>query len=134
MFRNCGDPAVEVDRFVAYNQARGWTDTKGCSFDTPAKRSGLAGLWECKTEGQWARPDYLEVLKNIAAQAQQENIVGVEVLLNHRIKIVWSNKQSKWLWHVTADAKQWIEANAEMVRGHLEEFKQNYHVAFELIK
>lgn len=46
--KNAADPAAEVKRFLNFNESRGWESADGRRYDTPAKRRGLAWMWECK--------------------------------------------------------------------------------------
>ncbi len=44
------DPATEVEKFVSYNETRGWADKKGVKYDTPKKRFYLALRYGQKKE------------------------------------------------------------------------------------
>lgn len=118
-FRNAADPAAEVERFVAFNDAHGWANAEGKPYDTTDKRLGLAGFWEFKTEGQWARPEYLKAVKGIYEDAIKENIEGVEVLIDQKVNLKWNGKNQSWVWEITAEAHQWIQQNLELVKKHI---------------
>jgi Fic family protein len=47
--KNAADPAAEAKRFENYYESRGWEATDGRRYDTPAKRRGLAMMWELKS-------------------------------------------------------------------------------------
>lgn len=47
--KNAADPAAEVEKFVNFNEARGWEGSEGRKFDTPMKRMSLAKMWEIKS-------------------------------------------------------------------------------------
>lgn len=118
-FRNAADPAAEVERFVAFNEAHGWANNEGKPYDTPDKRLGLAGFWEFKAEGQWARPEYLKAVKAIYDEAIQENIEGVEVLIDHKVNLKWNGRSQSWEWECTVAAYQWIQEHFELVKKHI---------------
>ena len=118
-FKNAADPAAEVERFVAFNEAHGWANNEGKPYDTPDKRLGLAGFWEFKAEGHWARPEYLKAVKAIYDEAIKENIEGVEVLIDHRVNLSWNGRERKWEWSSTQAAYQWIQENFELVKKHI---------------
>ena len=119
-FRNAADPAAEVERFVAFNDAHGWANTDGKPYDTPEKRLGLAGFWEFKTEGQWARPEYLKAVKEIYDEAVKENIEGVEVLIDHRVNLKWNGRSQSWEWEITVEAHKWVKENFDLVKKHIQ--------------
>ena len=127
-------PAAEVERFCAFNDAHGWSNTEGRPYDTPEKRLGLARLWEFKAEGQWARPDYLQVVKNIYQSACQDEIEGVEALINHRVTLVWDGRQNKWFWKATPEARQWVVKNQNLVHKFLDPITLGRTVTWEMIK
>ena len=119
-FRNAADPAAEVERFVAFNDAHGWANTDGKPYDTPEKRLGLAGFWEFKTEGQWARPEYLKAVKEIYDEAVKENIEGVEVLIDHKVNLKWNGRSQSWEWEITVEAHKWVKENFDLVKKHIQ--------------
>lgn len=119
-FRNAADPAAEVERFVAFNDAHGWANTDGKPYDTPEKRLGLAGFWEFKTEGQWARPEYLKAVKAIYDEAIKENIEGVEVLIDHKVNLRWNGRSQSWEWEITVMAHKWVKENFDLVKKHIQ--------------
>ena len=133
-FRNAADPAVEVDKFIAYNETNEWRNEKGRVYDTPEKRAALATLWSFKEEGQWARPDYLEVVKNIYESAVEDGIEGVEAIINHKVTIKWDGKMAKWIWTATPEAREWIERNNVLVRLHLAPMVGRHAVSWNIIK
>ena len=118
-FKNAADPGAEVERFIAYNDSLEWRNEKGRTYDTPESRLGLARFWEIKTEGQWARPEYLKAVKAIYDEAIQENIEGVEVLIDHKVNLKWNGKSQSWKWECTAAAYQWIQENFDLVKKHI---------------
>ena len=118
-FKNAADPGAEVERFIGYNDSLEWRNEKGRTYDTPESRLGLARFWEIKTEGQWARPEYLKAVKAIYDEAIKENIEGVEVLIDHRVNLSWNGRERKWEWSSTQAAYQWIQENFELVKKHI---------------
>ena len=46
--KNAADPAAEMKKFMNYYESVGWESSDGRRYDTPAKRRGLAWMWECK--------------------------------------------------------------------------------------
>ena len=133
-FRNAADPTAEVEKFIAYNNSLQWRNEKGRVYETPEQRLGLAGIWEFKTEGQWARPDYLKVIKNIYQSACQDGIEGVDVLINHKVNLVWDGRMNKWFWKVTPEVKEWVVKNSALVHKHLDPVTAGRTVTWEMIK
>lgn len=134
IFRNAADPAAEVERFIAYNDTLEWRNKEGRCYDTPEKRLGLARLWSFKSEGQWARPDYLKAVEGIVKAARKEMVEGVEALIDQRVKLEWCGSQNKWIWSVTAGAQQWIMANSPLVHRHLDGVIKTATVSWNLIR
>ena len=133
-FRNAADPTAEVERFIAYNNSLQWRNEKGRVYETPEQRLSLARLWEFKAEGQWARPDYLKVVKEIYQDACNDGIDGVEVLINHKVNLVWDGRQNKWFWKVTPEVREWVVKNSALVHKHLDPVTAGRTVKWEMIK
>lgn len=133
-FRNAADPAAEVERFIAYNDSLEWKNEKGRAYDTPEQRLGLAKLWSFRQEGQWSRPDYLQVVEAIYRSARRENIEGVEAIIDHRVVMVWDGRMAGWMWSVTPEARKWIEANSDLVHRHLDPMVSGKRVKWNMIK
>lgn len=133
-FRNAADPTAEVEKFIAYNNSLQWRNEKGRVYETPEQRLSLARLWEFKAEGQWARPDYLKVVKKIYQDACNDGIDGVEVMINHKVNLVWDGRQNKWFWKVTPEVREWVVKNSALVHKHLDPVTAGRTVTWEMIK
>lgn len=133
-FRNAADPTAEVEKFIAYNNSLQWRNEKGRVYETPEQRLSLARLWEFKAEGQWARPDYLKVVKEIYRDACNDGIDGVEVMINHKVNLVWDGRQNKWFWKVTPEVREWVVKNSALVHKHLDPVTAGRAVTWEMIK
>ncbi len=133
-FRNAADPTAEVEKFIAYNNSLQWRNEKGRVYETPEQRLSLARLWEFKVEGQWARPDYLKVVKEIYQDACNDGIDGVEVMINHKVNLVWNGRQNKWFWKVTPEVREWVVKNSALVHKHLDPVIAGRTVTWEMIK
>ena len=133
-FRNAADPAVEVERFVAYNESLSWTNAQGRRYETREQRQALARFWTIQSEGQWARPDYLNAVRAICDAATRDRIDGADSLINHRVKLVWDGAHSCWSWQITADARRWVEAHSDIVKVALEEMVKGCSVKFKMVQ
>lgn len=133
-FRNAADPTAEVEKFIAYNNSLQWRNEKGRVYETPEQRLSLARLWEFKAEGQWARPDYLNVVKKIYQDACNDGIDGVEVMINHKVNLIWDGRQTKWFWKVTPEVREWVVKNSALVHKHLDPVTAGRTVTWEMIK
>ena len=133
-FRNAADPTAEVEKFIAYNNSLQWRNEKGRVYETPEQRLSLARLWEFKAEGQWARPDYLKVVKEIYQDACKDGIDGVEVMINHKVNLVWDGRQNKWCCKVTPEVREWVVKNSALVHKHLDPVTAGRTVTWEMIK
>ena len=133
-FRNAADPKAEVEKFIAYNNSLQWRNEKGRVYETPEQRLGLAGIWEFKTEGHWARPDYLQVVKDIYRTACENGIEGADVLINHKVTLVWDGRQTKWFWRVTPEVRRWVIKNQDLVHKFLDAITVGKTVTWEMIK
>ena len=132
-FRNAADPAAEVEKFIAYNESLQWRNEKGRVFDTLDARVSLAKLWKFREEGQWARQDYLNALSNLCNKAREKDVDGVEVLIDHRVQLVWDGVNQKWDWKITADARRWVEANSDMVHLCIDPMLRGTKAVFNMI-
>lgn len=110
-FRGAADPAAEVKRFVAHNQANGWQNKSGKVYDNTDKRLGLAELWEFKTgqrEGKAFIRMWQEVYNRCADQPDADK------LLDSRIKITAT--PDVMTIHCTKETAQVLESNIAKVR------------------
>ena len=133
-FRNAADPQAEVEKFIAYNDSLQWRNEKGRVYETPEQRLSLAKMWAFKTEGHWARPEYLKAIKAIYQSAVEEGVGGVEAIINHKVTLIWNGQQQKWVWMATPEARRWVEANAQLVHRHLDPVTVGRTVTWEMIK
>ena len=129
-WKNAADPSAEVEKFIDYNNTLQWRNEKGRVFETPEQRLSLAGLWQFKTEGQWARADYLGAIKAIVEESPSDS--GAEVLINHKINLVWDGRQNKWFWKATVEARKWVEQNKALVHKHLDPVTKGKTVTWEM--
>ncbi len=56
--KNAADPAAEVEKFVNFNESKGWEGADGRKFDTPMKRFSLARMWEIKSGANRLSADF----------------------------------------------------------------------------
>ena len=133
-FRNAADPTAEVEKFIAYNNSLQWRNEKGRVYETPEQRLSLARLWEFKTEGQHSRSDYLQFVKDICQSASREGIEGVEVLINHKVTMVWDGRQNRWFWKATKEVREWVVKNQVLVHRFLDPMTAGKTVTWEMIK
>ena len=133
-FRNAADPAVEVERFLAYNESLGWANGNGRRYDTAEQRAGLAKLWTMQADGQWARQDYLNAVKEIYDRAVKEDISGVEALIDHRVRLVWNGANRCWCWEITPEARRWVQVNSDIVHEALDASLRGSKVIFKMIQ
>ena len=133
-FRNAADPAVEVERFLAYNESLGWANSNGRRYDTAEQRAGLAKLWTMQADGQWARQDYLNAVREIYDRAVKEEIAGVEALIDHRVRLVWNGANRCWCWEITPEARRWVQVNSGLVHEALDASLRGSKVIFKMIQ
>lgn len=133
-FRNAADPTAEVEKFIAYNNSLQWRNEKGRVYETPEQRLSLARLWEFKAEGQHSRPDYLRAIEAIYYHALREGVEGYEILINHKVTLVWDGRQNKWLWKVTPEVREWVTKNSKIVHKYLDPVTKGLNVRWEMIK
>lgn len=133
-FRNAADPAVEVERFLAYNESLGWTNSNGRRYETSEQRIGLAKFWTIQSEGQWARQDYLNAVKEIYDRAVKEAISGVEALINHKVKLIWNGVNECWIWEITPEARRFVQTNSDLVHEAMDAMLRGSKVIFKMIQ
>ena len=119
-FRNAADPAAEVERFVAYNESRGWQTSQGVVYDTPDKRRALAVLWEIKDAKKRCSEEFLRTVENIYTEAGERGVEGREVLLDPRMNLSYDKTLDKMVMTASAaDVWKWIEAHLDIARFHI---------------
>ena len=133
-FRNAADPAVEVERFLAYNESLGWTNSNGRRYETSEQRIGLAKFWTIQSEGQWARQDYLNAVKEIYDRAVKEETPGVEALINHKVKLSWNGVNECWSWEITPEARRFVQTNSDLVHEAMDAMLRGSKVIFKMIQ
>ena len=110
-FRGAADPAAEVKRFIAHNQANGWQNKAGAKYDSTEKRLGLAELWDFKT-GQRENKTFLELWEKVYQRVA--DVPNAKVLLDPRIKFVYST--DAMAINCTKETAEFLEANIDKVK------------------
>ena len=110
-FRGAADPAAEVKRFIAHNQANGWQNKAGIKYDSTEKRLGLAELWDFKT-GQRENKTFLELWEKVYQRVA--DVPKAKVLLDPRIKLIYST--DAMAINCTIETKEFLEANKDKVK------------------
>lgn len=119
-FRNAADPAAEVERFIAYNETRGWKTTQGVEYDTPEKRRSLAVLWEIKDAKKRCPEEFLRTIENIYNEAGERGVEGRDILLDPRMTFGYDKTLDKCILSASsAEVGKWIEAHLDIARFHI---------------
>ena len=113
-FRGANNPAVEVKRFIAHNQANGWQNKSGSKYDSTEKRLGLAELWEFKTGARDCKT-FLEVWEKVYSRVAY--IENAEILLDQKIKFTYEN--DKMAIHCKQDQAKFIDSNFDKIKDVL---------------
>ena len=113
-FRGANNPAVEVKRFIAHNQANGWQNKSGSKYDSTEKRLGLAELWEFKTGARDCKT-FLEVWEKVYSRVA--DIENAEILLDQKIKFTYEN--DKMAIHCKQDQAKFIDSNFDKIKDVL---------------
>lgn len=113
-FRGANNPAVEVKRFIAHNQANGWQNKSGSKYDSTEKRLGLAELWEFKTGARDCKT-FLEVWEKVYSRVAE--IENAEILLDQKIKFTYEN--DKMVIHCKQEHAKFIESNYSKIKDVL---------------
>lgn len=135
-FRNAADPAAEVERFIAYNETRGWKTTQGVEYDTPEKRRSLAVFWEFR-EPQKKRcsEEFLRTVENIYNEAGERGVEGRDILLDPRMTFGYDKTLDKMVMTASAaDVWKWIEANLDIARFHIMPLLNGKGLTYRLAK
>ena len=113
--RNAADPAAEVTRFVGWYDPRDWTAKDGTKYNTPGKRSRLAGAWNIQgtprlpvasTQDEQLTKKYYAFLDGIFKLAQERapfdpwDVLdprgGYRVTNDGKFVLIWM--KHVWLW------------------------------------
>lgn len=113
-FRGANNPAVEVKRFIAHNQANGWQNKSGSKYDSTEKRLGLAELWEFKTGARDCKT-FLEVWEKVYSRVA--DIENAEILLDQKIKFTYEN--DKMAIHCKQEQAKFIDSNFDKIKDVL---------------
>lgn len=135
-FRNAADPAAEVERFVAYNETRGWKTTQGVEYDTPEKRRSIAVFWEFK-EPQLKRcsEEFLRSVENIYSEAVYAGVEGGDVLLDPRMNLSYDKTLDKMVMTASSpEVWKWIEAHLDIARFHIKPLLNGKGLTYKLAK
>lgn len=128
------NPAAEVERFIAYNEANGWVNEKGREYETPKQRLGLAGMWKVQEIEDANGRAYRQAVRDLIRDAEARKIPGYEVLMDHRINLRWDGRQLKWWWAITDEAREWVSKENYLVHQYLDPIFKQRTVTFEQIK
>lgn len=134
-FRNAADPAAEVERFIAYNETRGWKTTQGVEYDTPEKRRSLAVLWEIKDAKKRCSEEFLRTVENIYNEAGERGVEGRDILLDPRMTFGYDKTLDKMVMTASAaDVWKWIEAHLDIARFHIMPLLNGKGLTYRLAK
>ena len=134
-FRNAADPAAEVERFIAYNETRGWKTTQGVEYDTPEKRRSLAVLWEIKDAKKRCSEEFLRTVENIYNEAGERGVEGRDILLDPRMTFGYDKTLDKMVMTASAaDVGKWIEAHLDIARFHIMPLLNGKGLTYRLAK
>lgn len=134
-FRNAADPAAEVERFVAYNESRGWQTSQGVIYDTPEKRRAMAVLWEIKDAKKRCSEEFLRTIENIYNEAGEREAEGRDVLLDSRMTLAYDKTADKMVMTASsADVWKWIEAHLDIARFHIMPLLNGKGLSYRLAK
>ena len=134
-FRNAADPAAEVERFIAYNETRGWKTTQGVEYDTPEKRRSLAVLWEIKDAKKRCSEEFLRTIENIYNEAGERGVEGRDILLDPRMTFGYDKTLDKMVMTASAaEVWKWIEAHLDIARFHIKPLLGGKGLTYRLAK
>jgi DNA-binding MarR family transcriptional regulator len=134
-FRNAADPAAEVERFVAYNESRGWQTSQGVVYDTPEKRRAMAVLWEIKDAKKRCSEEFLRTVENIYNEAGERGVEGRDILLDPRMTFAYDKTADKMVMTASsADVWKWIEAHLDIARFHIMPLLNGKGLSYRLAK
>lgn len=134
-FRNAADPAAEVERFVAYNESRGWQTSQGVVYDTPEKRRAMAVLWEIKDAKKRCSEEFLRTVENIYNEAGERGVEGRDILLDQRMTFGYDKTTDKMVMTASsADVWKWIEAHLDIARFHIMPLLNGKGLSYRLAK
>ncbi len=119
-FRNAADPAAEVERFIAYNESRGWSNSQGMVYETPEQRLALAGLWKFQDERKRCDEAFLKSIENLYNEACEKGVEGREVLLDPKMTLTYDKASDRFLLaSLDLKAGKWIEAHIEITKFYI---------------
>ena len=120
-FRNAADPAAEVERFIAYNESRGWSNTQGMVYETPEQRASLAVLWKFQDEKKRCDETFLKSIENLYNEAGDRGVEGRDILLDPRMTFGFDKTCDKYILSTSdvAGMSQWIEKYIEMAKFYI---------------
>ena len=120
-FRNAADPAAEVERFIAYNESRGWSNTQGMVYETPEQRAAVAVLWKFQDEQKRCDEAFLKSIENLYNEACEKGVEGRDVLLDPRMRFVYDKALDKYILYTSDVAKvsKWIEEHLDIAKFYI---------------
>ena len=127
-FKGAADPAGEVKRFVAHNQANGWQGKSGQRYDTTDKRLGLAELWQFQL-GQRDNKDFLKMWQDVYLRIAEN--ADADILLDVRIKSVVTSEAVNI--HCTPDVARFLESNITLVKDIIKAYAAGKKIFYTFI-
>lgn len=134
-FKNAADPAAEVERFIAYNESRGWSNSQGMVYETPEQRLALAGLWKFQDEQKRCDEAFLKSIENLYNEAGDFKVEGRDILLDPRMTFAYDKTADKMVMTASsADVWKWIEAHLDIARFHIMPLLNGKGLSYRLAK
>lgn len=120
-FRNAADPAAEVERYISYNESRGWSNSQGMVYETPEQRLALAGLWKFQDERKRCDEAFLKSIENLYNEACEKGVEGRDVLLDPRMRFVYDKSLDKCVIYASdvSALSGWIERHLDMAKFYI---------------
>lgn len=72
-FRNLKEPKAEAQRFIQYNNGRGWKGSRGDVFDTLDAKMSLAFQWNPKEKGERCPSSFLSMWEDVFNAIRMSN-------------------------------------------------------------
>lgn len=115
---NAADPAAEVAKFIAFYTSRGWVDAQGREYDTPAKRTGLAYGWDCKSGKRLPETQdtkrFLAFIGDIYAKAQELGGINPMQMLDVASSYRIDEEYPGLIWKCRQSVRDWIESHRDV--------------------
>lgn len=128
-FRNMKEPKAEVQRFIQYNNGRGWKGSRGDVFDTIESKLSLALQWNPKEQGERCSAKFLAMWNEIYNTIRKAKPEIAQEMLDERAKGGFTPNGA--IVYCKSNVSDFLKRNSDTFAPILNKWSQGYAITYK---